>query len=192
MRVVPVTRGAAIPRPERARVAGFTAAPGTAAMLVGRKRRLLLVALDEPEATGALAIGRLPHDAHVAIDARLLSPATAASLAAGAMLRGWRFDRLRTRPDPDGTRLERLDVLTPDPDAARAAWDQLRPGVEGALFARDLVAEPSNVLTPQGLVARLARLEREGVQVEVLNAPQLAGEGFGALLAVGGASVHPP
>ena len=192
VRVVPVAPGAAMPRPERARVTGFTGAPGTAAMLVGRKRRMLVVALDEAERTGALAIARLPQDAHVAIDARALPPTAAASLAAGALLRGWRFDRLRTRPDPDSTRLERLDVLTADPSAARAAWDQLRPGVEGALFARDLVTEPGNILTPQGLVARLARLEREGVQVEVLAAPQLAAEGFGALLAVGGASVHPP
>ena len=193
VRVVPVAPGAAPPRPVRARVAGFTTAPGAVALLVGRTRRTLLVALHEPEAAGALAIARLPADAHVAIDARAVTPAVAASLAAGAVLRGWQFDRLRTRPEPDGrVRLEQLDILTDDPDSGRAAWELLRPGVEGALFARDLVAEPSNVLTPQAFTARLARLEREGVHVEVLDAAQLYREGFGALLAVGAASVHPP
>ncbi len=190
VRVVPVAPGATPPRPNRARVAGFTTVPGSATMLVGRKRRLLLVALHEPEAAGALAIARLPGEAHVAIDARLVSPAIAALLAAGSVLRGWQFDRLRTRDI--ATRLERLDILTPDPEACRASYDLLRPGVDGALFARDLVAEPSNVLTPQAFTARLARLEREGVQVEVLDAKQLKQEGFGALLAVGAASVHPP
>ena len=191
VRVVPVAPGATPPRPTRAHVAGFTTMPGAATLLVGRKSRLLLVALHEPEAAGALAIARLPHDGHVAIDARTLPHATAVSLAAGAIMRGWQFDRLRTQPGP-GTRLERLDILTHDPAAARIAWEGLRPGVEGALFARDLVTEPGNILTPQGFTARLARLEREGVQVEILDAAQLRNEGFGALLAVGAASEHPP
>ena len=191
VRVLP--RGPGDTLPHRARVAGFTAAPGTAAVLVGHKRRRLLVALHEPEAAGALAIARLPADSHVALDARALSPTATASVIAGMVLRAWRFDRLRTRPDPlGGVALERLDVLTADPDAMQAAWNTLRPAIDGALFARDLVSEPGNILTPQGFAARLARLEREGVQVEILDRAQLATEGLGALLAVGGGSVHPP
>ena len=189
VRVLPIPPGGAVPRPNRARVAGFTGAAGTAALLAGRRRRLLLLALHEPEAAGALAIARLPHDTHIAIDARALPPAVTAAIVAGALMRAWRFTRLFSNPAPG---LQRLDVIVPDPDVARAAWAQLSPGVEGALFARDLVTEPSNILTPQGFTARLARLEREGVQIEVLDQAALTREGLGALLAVGGASMHPP
>ncbi len=195
VRAVPVRVGAASPKPRRAAVAGFTGAAEQAVLLVGRKRRMLLIGAGDgadPEAWGAMAVARLPLDAQVALDARGLSVADAGLFAAGAFMRAWQFDRLRTRPDPARSRLRRIDVLVADPDAAMAAWAPLHAALEGAAFARDLVTEPSNILTPQGFVTRLARLEREGVTIEVLGPAQLQAEGFGALLAVGGASMHPP
>ncbi len=195
IRAVPVAEGAASPRPARAAVAGFTGTAGQVADLVGRKRRLLLLgtgAAADFEAAGALAVARLPLAEHIALDARGLDHAAAGRFAMGAALRAWQFSRLRTRPDPDRRRLARLDVLVDDPAAATLAWAPARAALQGALFARDLVAEPSNILTPAGFAARLARLEREGVQVEVLGIEQLRSEGLGALLAVASASINPP
>ena len=194
VRAVPVVEGAEPPHPKRAARAGFTGVAGHVADLVGRHRRLLLLGTvaGDYEAAGALAVARLPLAEHIALDARTLDPADACSLAIGACLRAWQFDRLRTRPDPERRRLQHLDLIVPDPAAASAAWAPVHAVLQGALFARDLVAEPSNVITPQGFAARLARLEREGVQIEVLDQQQLRAEGLGALLAVGGASVHPP
>jgi len=199
VRAVPLAVGMAPPKPELAAVAGFTGRRGQVSEVVTRKRRLLLLGMGEAlhglldwEAAGALAVARLATLEHIAIDARGLGVDAAVALAAGACLRGWRFDRLRTRPDPDHARLTAIDVLTDDPAAATAAWAPVYAAVQGALFARDLVAEPGNVLTPQGFAARLARLEAAGVSVEVLDAVQLQREGLRALLAVGGASVNPP
>ena len=217
---VPVLPGAAPPKPKRAAAAGFTGRAGQASEVATRRRRLLLLGMGTApdfeagdfkagdfkagdfkagdfEAAGALAVARLSGLERIAIDARGLPPDAAAGLAAGAALRAWRFHRFLTRPDPahfpdDRLRLTRLDVLVDDPDAAEAAWAAIRPGVEGALFARDLVAEPSNIMTPAGFATRLARLERAGVSVEVLDAATLRAQGFGGLLAVGGASAHPP
>lgn len=195
LRVIPVAGGAAPPRPNRAALAGFTGAEGETAELVGRSRRLLLLGTgSEPdyEASGALAVARVLRETHIALDARALTPEQAVTFAIGACLRAWRFDRLRAHPDPSCSRLTDLDVLVEDRAAARVAWAPAYAAMEGVWFARDLVTEPGNILTPQGFATRLTRLEREGVQVEILDAAQLAAEGFGCLLAVGAASAHPP
>ncbi len=198
-RAVPLTEDAPPPKPHLALAAGFAGRLGQVSDIVTRKRRLLLLGMGEGhdwEAAGALAAARLLTLEHIAIDARGQSAQAAVALAAGACLRGWRFDRLRTRPDPAGwplrARLARVDVLTDQPAAAEAAWVPVHAAVQGALFARDLVAEPGNILTPQGFAARLARLEAAGVSVEVLDAAQLRHEGLRALLMVGGASANPP
>jgi len=194
VRAVPVAAGARPPKRRRAAVAGFTGVAGQVAEIVTRRRRLLLLGLGDGhdwEAAGALAAARSPMAAHLAIDARGLPDAAATAMAVGAWLRAWQFDRLRTRPDRDHTRLTRLDILVDGPGPA-AAWPAVDAALQGTLFARDLVAEPGNLLTPQLFAARLARLEREGVTVEVLDAAALEQEGLRAILAVGGASIHPP
>ena len=195
LRVVPVGEGKEPPRPDRAALAGFTGAEGQVTELVGRTRRLLLLgtgAAPDYEAAGALAVARSLLETHIALDARALDTDQAVAFATGACLRAWRFDRLRTQQDPRCPRLEDLDVLVEDRAAARAAGALLLAVMKGVWFARDLVTEPGNVLTPQGFATRLARLEREGVQVEILDTAQLDAEGFGCLLAVGAASQHPP
>jgi leucyl aminopeptidase len=199
-RAIPVPPGAAAPKPKRAAVAGFSGREGEVAEVSGKKRRLLLLGMGakrEFEAAGALAIARLSNLEHVALDARGLPSADAASLAAGAALRAWRFHRYLTRPEPahippERCRVDRVDVLVDEPDAAAAAWAKVEPGVAGALFARDLVAAPSNDLTPSEFAARLAVLERDGIGIEVLDEAALREQGFGALLAVGAGSVNPP
>ena len=123
-----------------------------------------------------------------------LAAELAAEIAVGASLRAWRFDRLKTRPDPDGPppRLKRLKVLTEAKRDAGAVWETLSAGVAGALFARDLVAEPSNRLTPTVFAARLRGLAEDGIEVEIRDRDWLARRGFGALLGVGRGSANPP
>jgi len=198
-RAVPLGASDIPPKPELAAAAGFAGRLGQVSEVVTRKRRLLLLGMGDGqdyEAAGALAAARLLTLEHIAIDARGLPAVACAALAAGACMRGWRFDRLLTKPDPkswpERARLAHVDILTDDPAAAEAAWAPVHAAVRGALFARDLVAEPGNVITPQGFAARLARLEAAGVSVEVLDAAQLQDEGLRALLAVGAASANPP
>lgn len=200
LRVVPVAEGVCPPKRRRAAVAGFTGRAGQAAEIVTRKRRLLLVGLgpapDPPaaERAGALAAARAGRAEWLCLDARGLSPESAAALAFGARLRAWRYDRLRTRPDPnpDAPGLCRIETVVDDPDAARPAWDAMRAVLDGVLLARDLVAEPADTLTPQTFADRLGALRRAGVQVEGLGPERLREEGLGALLAVGGGSARPP
>lgn len=195
-RVVPVREGAAPPKARRAAVAGFTGKAGQACELVTRKRRLLLVGCGDDgaaalEAAGALAAARLKNVRKVALDARGLAPDAACALATGFQLRAWRDDRWRTRPEPDAPPA-RLRLVVDDPAAARPAWERTQAAVEGTLLARALVTEPSNTLTPAGFIARLDRLRRAGVEVEVLARERLEQQGLGMLLAVGQASANAP
>ena len=193
VRAVPVAAGAAAPKPKRAARAGFGGRPDQVAEVLTKKRRLLYVRCGaDLEAAGAIAAARLSAVPHISIDARGWAPADAARFAAGAVRRAWRFDRLFTRPDPERPVLERLDVLVDDVAAARAAWAKVAPGVTGAAFARDLVIEPGNRLTPALFAARLQGLAAEGINVEVLDVARLQAEGFGGLLAVGQGSINPP
>ncbi|GAC1348451.1 MAG: leucyl aminopeptidase [Acetobacteraceae bacterium] len=199
-RAIPVLPETSPRKPKRAAVAGFTGREGEVAEVSGRRRRVVLLGMGAKrdfEAAGALAVARLFSLEHIALDARGLTPTEAAGLAAGSVLRAWRFQRLLTRPEqlhiaPDRCRVERIDVLVDEPERGEAAWARISAGVDGALFARDLVAEPSNMLTPASFAARLAQLEQDGLEFELLQVAALREQGFGALLAVGGASVNPP
>lgn len=200
VRAIPVPPGAAPPKAERAAIAGFTGREGEVSEIGGKKRRSILLGMGKRrdfEAAGALAVARLFDLPHISFDARTLTSSEAASLVAGGVLRAWRFHTLMTRPapahiPPERCRVERIDVLVEDVARAETAWARLSPAIEGACFARDLVVEPSNTLTPLAFAARLRALEIDGLSLDVLDAATLREQGLGGLLAVGGGSAHPP
>ena len=185
----------ATPLPAFAEAAGFRAEPGQVLDLPDAPRRVL-IGLGTParrldwERAGGTAAAAVAEAPHLMLHARGLAPEEAAAMAAGACLRAWRFDALRTgKRDPY---LRKLTVLVDAPAAARAAWAEQSPAIRGCLFARGLVAEPANHLTTREFVERLRSLAEHGIAVEVLGRKRLAREGFGGLLAVGGASASPP
>ncbi len=199
---VPVVAGAVLPEALRAAAAadGFVGAAETLCEVLTGRGRVLLVGLGSPAVldgavlrqAGARAAAALMGVAHVALDAHGLQPLAAAEFAAGACLRAWRFDRWRSRAEEGAAKLASIDLLTDTPDSVEAAWRGVSAGVRGALFARDLVAEPGNVLTPQEFAVRLQGLARHGIAVGILGRAELERQGLGALLAVGQGSVHPP
>ena len=64
---------------------------------------------------------------------------------------------------------------------------------EAQNFARDLVNEPSNKLTPQILAEKAQAMAKEaGLQVEILDEKKIADLKMGALLSVAQGSVEPP
>ena len=180
-------RPTAGPAGDAAALAGFTGQAGQACQI----GQTLLVGLGEDaEAAGALAATRLPPLPRVAAELDGLPPARGAAFAAGLCQRAWRMTRLRTRGVPEA--LERLDLVTDRPRALRQAWAPLGAALAGAWFARDLVVEPSNHLTPQGFIKRLDVLAGAGIGIEVLAGAALRRAGLGGLLAVGGGSAHRP
>ncbi len=169
----------------------FSAKPETACEIFSASGHVLLVGLDDPHAAGAVAASRLLSHARITLDVRGLPARIAVDIAAGITLRAWRYDHLHTKSEDGADKLTHLDILSDDPETP-AAWSNTLPSLEGNLFARDLVTEPSNTLTPAGFVARLEKLTQAGILLEVLDVAALTQQGFGGLLAVGQGSAHPP
>lgn len=145
---------------------------------------------------GGIIAGRIPAGASAASlllelpNGPLAADATA-ELALGIRLRGYAFDRYKTKKKDDAAR-ESLDIqfLTSDEPAARKAWAAREAVAEGVILARDLVNEPPNVLDPPEFARRAQeRLSAVGVEIEVLDEDALAKLGMRALLAVGQGSI---
>ena len=79
------------------------------------------------------------------------------------------------------------------PDGEHAAARRGERAAKAVALARDLANMPGNLLYPESLAQRAVELGRElGFTCTVLDETALAGEGMGALLAVGQGSARPP
>jgi leucyl aminopeptidase len=117
----------------------------------------------------------------------------AADMALGVVLRGYAFDVHRT-VEPEGEDSGEpagITVLVADADAAERTYAPMREVAAGVFLARDLVNEPANVLTTTEFASRLEGLRELGVEVEILDEPELEELGMRTLLAVGRGSESP-
>jgi leucyl aminopeptidase len=189
----------AIPKKFRAaaQAAGFTGDEGETVEVLGRRHPIIVAGLGASpgrlayEAAGAAATAASLRHARLSIQLEGVPRKRASACLTGALLRAWRYDKLRTVPDEDAPKLQRIDAITDDPRLPEifARW---RAAIDGTIFARDLVTEPPNTLTPASFIEKLVPLRDAGVTVEVLSGPLLRAGGFGGLLAVGGGSANKP
>jgi leucyl aminopeptidase len=112
-------------------------------------------------------------------------------LASGARLRHYAFDRYKSKKK-DTKGLENLAFQTVNPVAAQKGFSAFEAVAEGNHFARDLVNEPANVLTPVVFADRARTLTKAGVKVEIFTPEKMKKLGMGALLGVGQGSANPP
>jgi len=106
----------------------------------------------------------------------------AAELSFGLALRAYQFtDRKSVRPEGFGG----VTMMVNGPEAVAAEAAPLAALAEGVFFTRDLVNEPANILTTDDFAARLAAMQELGLDVEILEEPELEALGMGALLGVG-------
>jgi leucyl aminopeptidase len=117
----------------------------------------------------------------------------AADFALGLRLRGYRFDKYKTRKkDTEDDSVETPDFIIGSSyaAAARAAAQERFALAEGVELARNLVNEPPNVLSPVEFADRAKALEKLGVEVETLDEKAMGKLGMNALLAVGRGSAR--
>lgn len=114
----------------------------------------------------------------------------AARAATGAYLRSYKFEKYKTKKKTTGG-LKKLTLATSANAGARKAYAELGAIADGTILARDLVNEPSNVLTPPEFAKRAKALTKLGVKVEILSEAQMKKLGMGSLLGVGQGSVQP-
>lgn len=152
--------------------------------------------LDEKrlEAFGARAVQEAlaakEEEACIAVDAIPGSPVglaqAAASMALGARLKNWRFDRYRTDQKPDDKpKLKSLTLLVEPAGEAKKLFQPLEALAEGVFWTRELQSEPANVIHPESMAAKARELVKLGVKVEVLGEAQMKRLGMNALLGVG-------
>ena len=147
-------------------------------------------------ATVYAALARSGHnEAYVAVDAlegSSLTPATmAAEMAFGARLRSYRFDKYFTKEkEEDGPSLTALTFGCEGADEAKKLYKPKEDVAEGVCFTRDLASEPANVIHPESFAAEAKRLEKLGLDVEVLGEKEMKKLGMNALLGVGQGSAR--
>ena len=145
--------------------------------------------LDFANLGGAIA-GRLGHgrsaDVILALPDGEVSPQQGADIALGLRLRAYAFDQYKTKTrEKDEAEPYTVTLRLPDPTAIKKALKGREAIASGVELARDLVNEPPNVLYPEEFAARAAKLEKLGVEIEILDEKQLRKIGMRALLGVG-------
>lgn len=129
-------------------------------------------------------------EVYIAVDApegAPLSPAAmAVEMAYGASLRAYRFDKYFTKEkEEDKPALATLTFGCAEPDAAKDAFKTKEALVDAIRFTRDLVSEPANVVYPESFAAEARKLEKLGLDVDILGEKEMKKLGMNALLGVG-------
>lgn len=145
--------------------------------------------LDFVKLGGAIA-GRLGHgrsvDVILALPEGPLGADHAAEIALGMRLRSYVFDQYKTTSKkPEEAEPITVTLRAGDPSLVKKALKSRDAVAAGVELARDLVNEPPNVLHPEEFAERAGKLEKLGVEVEILDEKQLRKIGMRALLGVG-------
>ena len=168
-------------------------------------RRLLVVGAgadaasgEGPEKLAGNAIARLitSGETHAVIDLGGLKfdADAAARVALSAALRGWRYDRYRTRlKDKQKATLTTVTIVGAGTEAEQRYATRYAPLVEGVALTRELVTEPANIIYPESFVERVTEsVKGLGLELQVLGRDEMAKLGMGALLGVAQGSVREP
>jgi leucyl aminopeptidase len=143
--------------------------------------------LDSAGESEATIVAEVPENSPIPL------AAVAPSIAFGAQLRCYRFDRYRTKQKPEQKpSLAQLTIASEAPGAVQRAYQPLEKTVEAISFTRDLVSEPGNVIYPETLAEQALTLRAFGVEVDVLDEAAMRALGMGALLGVAQGSARAP
>jgi leucyl aminopeptidase len=145
---------------------------------------------------GGAAMGKAPgREEHVTIVADLpggMKPDRAADIALGVRLRGYSFDRYKTKrkEGEEPAKQVNVTIAVSSVGPAQKAFAPRQAVADGVILARDLVNEPANVLYPEEFASRASHLEKLGVDVEIFDVAEMTKLEMNALLGVGQGSVH--
>jgi leucyl aminopeptidase len=146
---------------------------------------------------GGAAMGRIPAAASdVTFIADLpggdFKPERAADMALGVQLRGYAFERYKTKRKDEEEKAAKVKVkiAVARVAAAEKAFAPRAAVASGVAIARDLVNEPANVLYPEEFARRAGGLKKLGIAVDVLDVKDMKKLGMNALLGVGQGSEH--
>ncbi|MCS6952003.1 MAG: leucyl aminopeptidase [Bryobacterales bacterium] len=131
--------------------------------------------------------------AFLLLDPELADPENVAAAVEGILLGDYEPDRYKTDKS-ERKQVEQVHfVVSEARPAAQEALERGRVIAEAQNYARDLVSEPANRLTPTVLAERARQVASEyGLECEVLDASRMKQLGMGLLLGVAQGSSEPP
>jgi leucyl aminopeptidase len=113
----------------------------------------------------------------------------------GALLGGYQFEKYKTKKEDEKGRVEEVEIAA-GKTAAENIKDWVRQGEitgEAVLYARDLINEPANMMTPAKLAQEAEKIAREHkLGCKVLGRREIEKKGMGALLGVARGSSEEP
>ena len=117
----------------------------------------------------------------------------AVQAAYGVVLGAYRFDKYLTKTKPeDKPSLKKMIIVLSNPTAAKNAFKEKQVIADSVYMARDLCAEPANVLNPKTFADKIADMKKIGLDVEILTLKELKAQKFGMLLSVAQGSCNEP
>jgi len=121
------------------------------------------------------------------------SPAAAQAVVGGLVIADFESDKYRTEKKKCEIQSVSLAGFDANATNINSSIDRGRVIAESQNFARDLINEPSNRLTPRMLAARAEAMAKEvGLRVEILDERKITELKMGALIGVAQGSVEPP
>jgi leucyl aminopeptidase len=129
-----------------------------------------------------------------ALDAGFASPEHAAAAVEGALLGDFETDRYKTENLDERKTVDSFSLVLAEALPGHAqAMARGRIVAESQNFARELVNEPGNRLSPSLLAGHATQMAAEhGLECEVLDRERMQQLGMGALLGVAAGSSEPP
>ena len=146
-------------------------------------------------AAARFARGKSIHEAAWIFPSGKIAPEFVMNVVQGAILADYDADKYRSDRNP-GRRIDRFELLTgaerPGEDVMTAA-ERGRVIAESASYTRDLVNEPSNLLTPTILADQAVKMATEfGLESRVLGSDEIRSLKMNAFWAVAQGSQEPP
>jgi leucyl aminopeptidase len=130
-------------------------------------------------------------DVALALDADLESAAMASAAVEGAILGNFEPDRHKS--EKKNGSIDKFSLVASASPEVAAGAARGRILAESQNFARELVNEPANLLTPTLLASRAKEMAAEfGLDCDVLGPDRMKQLGMGALLGVAQGSAEPP
>lgn len=113
-------------------------------------------------------------------------------IAFGLELGSYRFDKYKTKQKPES--LPKLETVTfvGGQKLSLKAYAPYAALANAVRYARDLINEPANNLTPEILAAEIKRLSYLGLKIEILDEKQMKAKGFNLALSVAQGSCNKP
>lgn len=156
--------------------------------------RVRRVSADVGRALKRIGVKRAATIVHGAGIGGLEAAAATQALVEGAILGQYSFRRHLSNPEQSG--LEELTVVERDADKLSAIELGISTGrimADAANFARDLINEPSNFMTPTDLAAKAQEVAQDfGLTCEIFDRDELERLGMGGVLGVSCGSAQPP